>query len=271
MRKIYKSLTVAVVFLLLCSSITQGQDATITGTIKDDTGSPVPGANIIIKGTTSGTTSDADGAFSINADPSDVLVISFIGYKTQEIVAGNQSTLDINMESDLTSMDEVVVVGYGYQKRATLSGSVSVVSRTDIVKSPAINLSNSLAGRLPGLTAINTSSEPGNDNAILRIRGVGTFGNADPLIVVDGIPSRSLNRIDPATIESISVLKDASAAIYGAQAANGVILITTKRGKIGKPSVTASFNQGYGRPTMLPDMADAATYAIMLNEINQYG
>jgi TonB-linked SusC/RagA family outer membrane protein len=270
MRKIYKSLTVAVVFLLLCSSITQGQDATITGTIKDDTGSPVPGANIIIKGTTSGTTSDANGAFSINADPSDVLVISFIGYKTQEIVAGNQSTLDISMESDLTSLDEVVVVGYGEQKRATLSGSVSVVSGTDIVKSPAINLSNSLAGRLPGLTAINTSSEPGNDNAILRIRGVGTFGNADPLIVVDGIPSRSLNRIDPATIESISVLKDASAAIYGAQAANGVILITTKKGKVGKPTVSASFNQGFGRPTRVPEMADAAEYVTLLNEISEY-
>ena len=248
----------------------RAQDTTIKGIIKDEAGSPVPGANIIIKGTTSGTTSDANGAFSIKASGSDILVISFIGYKTQEIIAGNQTTVDIKMETDLTSLGEVVVVGYGEQKRATLSGSVSVVSGSDIVKSPAINVSNSLAGRLPGLTAINTSSEPGNDDAILRIRGVSTFGNANPLIVVDGIPNRLLNRIDPATIESISVLKDASAAIYGAQAANGVILITTKKGKAGKPTVTASFNQGFGRPTKVPEMANAAEYVTLLNEISEY-
>lgn len=271
MSRIYRNLRgVAAVVLSICSILAHAQDAVIRGSIKDEGGSPVPGANVIIKGTNLGTTSDEEGAFSISASASDILVISFIGYKTQEIPVGDQTALNVTLAPDLTTLGEVVVVGYGEQKRATLSGSVSAVSGNEIVKSPAINVSNSLAGRLPGLTAINTTSEPGNDGAMLRIRGVGTFGNADPLIVVDGIPNRSLDRIDPATIESISVLKDASAAIYGAQAANGVILITTKRGKPGKPTVTASFNQGFGRPTRIPKMADAAEYVTLLNEISEY-
>ena len=271
MRKFYKHLQLAIaVVLAVCSFVTHAQDTVIRGIIKDEAGTPVPGANVIIKGTTLGTTSDENGSFSINASPADVLVISFIGYKSQEIPVGNRTSLDVQLEADLTTLSEVVVVGYGEQKRATLTGSVTQVSGNEIMKSPATNLSNNLAGRLPGLTAINTSSEPGNDDAILRIRGVATFGDANPLIVVDGVPNRSLNRIDPATVESISVLKDASAAIYGAQAANGVILITTKRGKPGKPTVTASFNQGFGRPTRIPEMADAAEYVTLLNEISEY-
>ena len=270
MSKIYRNLKVVVVFLMLFPLMAQGQEGTIEGLIKDEAGSPIPGANILIKGTSMGTTSDANGMFSIKASGSDILVISFIGYKTQEIPAANRTSIDVTLGSDLTTLDEVVVVGYGEQKRATLSGSVSTVGGDEIIKSPATNVSNSLAGRLPGLTAVNTSSEPGNDDAILRIRGVSTFGDANPLIVVDGIPNRSLNRIDPATIESISVLKDASAAIYGAQAANGVILITTKKGKPGKMSVTASFNQGFGRPTRVPEMANSAEYVTLLNEISEY-
>lgn len=270
MRKFYRSLQFPIALMLSFCSFIAGAQELIRGTVKDESGSPVPGANVIIKGTTFGTTSDENGSFSINASSQDVLVVSFIGFKSREIPVGNQTSLDVRLEEDLTTLNEVVVVGYGEQKRATLSGSVSVVSGSEITKSPAINVSNSLAGRLPGLTAINTTSEPGNDGATLRIRGVATFGNADPLIVVDGIPNRSLERIDPATIESISVLKDASAAIYGAQAANGVILITTKRGKPGKPTVTASFNQGFGRPTRIPEMADAAEYVTLLNEISQY-
>jgi TonB-dependent SusC/RagA subfamily outer membrane receptor len=174
------------------------------------------------------------------------------------------------MQSALQEMEQVVVVGYGTQRKATLTGSVSTVKGSDVMKSPSVNVSNSLAGRLPGLVAVNRSGEPGYDGSTLRIRGVNTFGDASPLIVVDGVPGRSLERIDPSTIESISVLKDASAAIYGAQAANGVILITTKRGRSGKPTVTASFNQGYGRPTMLPKMADATEYATLLNEVDLY-
>jgi TonB-dependent starch-binding outer membrane protein SusC len=270
MSKYYRNIYLSMAVLFFCVFTARAQNTMIKGHIKDETGSNVPGANIVIKGTTSGTTSDADGNFSILASPNDVLVVTFIGYKTLEVVPGNQTSLDLTIEVDLTTLTEVIVVGYGEQKKGTLSGSVAVVSGSEIIKSAAINVSNNLAGRLPGLTAITPSSEPGNDDAILRIRGVGTFGNANPLIVVDGIPNRSLNRLDPATIESISVLKDASAAIYGAQAANGVILITTKKGKAGAPSVNATFNYGFGRPTRIPEMASATEYATMLNEIATY-
>ena len=243
---------------------------TVSGKVTEEDGSPLPGVNIIEKGTTNGTTSDAQGAYSLNViNENSVLVFSFIGYVSQEITVSSQTTLNITLVSDIETLSEIVVVGYGEQKKETLTGSVTTVSGKEIAKSPAINLSNSLAGRLPGLTVIGATSEPGYDDALLRIRGLGTFGNPNPLIVVDGIPNRSLSRIDPATVESISVLKDASAAIYGAQAANGVILITTKKGTAGKPVVTASFNQGWGRPTRLPEMADAAEYSTLLNEISE--
>src|SRR5688500_5060432 len=187
-----------------------------------------------------------------------------------EVAVNGRAAVDVQMQGEAQGLGEVVVVGYGTQKKATLTGSVSAVRGSELTKSPAMNVSNSLAGRLPGLVTVTPSSEPGYDGTILRIRGINTLNNNGPLIVVDGIPGRSLERIDPATIENISVLKDASAAIYGAQAANGVTLITTKRGKTGKPTITMSYNQGYGRPTRLPEMADAPTYATMLNEINYY-
>jgi TonB-linked SusC/RagA family outer membrane protein len=198
------------------------------------------------------------------------MVVSSVGYAQQEVKIGNQSSVTIRLQSTLQEMQQVVVVGYGTQRKATLTGSVSTVKGSDVIKSPTTNVSNSLAGRLPGLVAVNRGGEPGYDGSTLRIRGVNTFGDASPLIVVDGVPGRSLERIDPSTIESISVLKDASAAIYGAQAANGVILVTTKRGRAGKPTVTASYNQGFGRPTMLPKMANATEYATLLNEVDEY-
>ena len=231
---------------------------------------PLAGVTVLVKGTAVATQTDAEGRFSINAPANATLVFSSIGYTSQEVKVGNRSTVNLQLQSATQEMQQVVVVGYGTQKKATLTGSVSSVKGTEITKSPTMNVSNSLGGRLPGLVTVTPSGEPGYDGSVLRIRGVNTLGNNNPLIVVDGIPGRSLDRLDPSTIESISVLKDASAAIYGAQAANGVILVTTKRGKTGKPTITASFNQGYGRPTRLPKMADAATYATMLNEINLY-
>jgi TonB-linked SusC/RagA family outer membrane protein len=242
---------------------------TVTGrVVSGDTA--IAGASVQVKGTTTGTQTDANGRFSVNAPANGTLVISYIGYASQEVKINNRSSININLQSALQEMQQVVVVGYGTQKKATLTGSVSTVRGAEVAKSPATNVSNSLGGRLPGLVTVTPSGEPGADGSVLRIRGVNTLGNNNPLIVVDGIPGRSLDRIDPSTIESITVLKDASAAIYGAQAANGVILVTTKRGKMGKPTITASFNQGYGRPTVLPKMADAATYATMINEINEY-
>ncbi|GAA4444411.1 TonB-dependent receptor [Pontibacter saemangeumensis] len=247
------------------------QGATVQGKVTDESGVPLPGVTVLLKGTTTAAPTGADGTYLINVpDGSGTLVFSFIGYASQEVPINNRATVDVQLGADTKALEEVVVVGYGVQKKATLTGSVTAVQGEEVTKSPALNVTNNLAGRLPGLTAVGSSGEPGYDGATLRIRGLNSFGSSEPLVVVDGVPGRSLERLDPNTIESISVLKDASAAIYGAQAANGVILVTTKRGKAGKPTITASFNQGYGRPTRLPDMANAAEYATMMNEIDLY-
>lgn len=231
--------------------------------------SALAGVTVQVKGAADYTQTDERGQFVIAAPQNSTLVFSYVGYETLEQKV-TRDVFDIQLKSLASGMDEVVVVGYGTQRKATLTGSVAAVKGAELTKSPAINVSNSLGGRLPGLVTVTPSGEPGADGSVIRIRGVNTLGNNNPLVVVDGIPGRSLDRIDPATIENISVLKDASAAIYGAQAANGVLLVTTKRGKAGKPLITASFNQGFGRPTVIPKMADAATYASMINEINEY-
>ncbi|MDR1780602.1 MAG: TonB-dependent receptor [Tannerella sp.] len=183
---------------------------------------------------------------------------------------GGGNPLIITLLEDAQGLEEIVVVGYGTQKAATVTGSVAQVRGEKLTIAPTINYSNALAGRLPGLVAVTSSGEPGSDNATFRIRGVNTLGDNSPLVVVDGIPNRSMERLTADDIESISVLKDASAAIYGAQAANGVILITTKRGNTGAAEVTVTYNEGISQPTVLPKATDAATYLTMLNEINMY-
>lgn len=247
-------------------------DQTISGKVTDgENGEPLPGVNVLAKGTTTGTVTDIDGSYrlSIN-DEVTTLVFSSIGYTSEEIAINGRSAIDLMLMPDIQSLSEIVVVGYGEQKRATVTGSVSSVEGREIAQAPVINVSNSLVGRLPGVSTVTRSGEPGNDASTIRIRGVNTLGNNDALVVVDGVPGRSLDRIDPNSIETITVLKDASAAIYGAQAANGVILITTKRGKTGKPEITLNLNQGFNQPTRLPQMADAAQYATLLNEIDGY-
>ncbi len=272
MRKIYSATKVTVILILLTCFIAARAQQVITGVVKDENDAPLPGVSVIIKGTTTGTTTDVDGAFKLEASANDVLTFSFIGYKSQEITVGNQTNLDIKLGNDLTQLDEVVVVGYGEQKKITVTGAVVAVSGGDLMKSPATNLSNSFAGRLAGVVAVQSSGEPGNDNSTIRIRGVNTTGNSSPLVVIDGIPDRDggLNRISPQDVETISVLKDASAAIYGSRAANGVILITTKRGKSGAPQVTYDFSQGWSQPTVIPKMANASEYAAIMNEIPIY-
>jgi len=246
---------------------------TVSGRVVDDANSPIPGVNVLVKGTTNGTTTDTDGRFRLDVeDQTSVLVFSFIGYTTQEIQVGTQTTIDVSLVTDIQSLQEVVVVGYGEQKKVTVTGAVVAVNGADLVKSPAIDLSNSFAGRLAGVVAVQTSGEPGYDASTIRIRGVNTIGNQDPLIVIDGIPDRQggLNRLSPQDVESISVLKDASAAIYGSRAANGVILVTTKRGKSGAPQVSYDFNQGWAQPTRIPEMSSAPEYAAIMNEIPIY-
>jgi len=247
------------------------QKKTIIGKVTDSSGEALPGVTVVVKGTTQGVITDMDGNFSI-ADVSGnaTLMFSFVGMRAQEVNVDGRTVIDVTMVEESIGLEEVVAVGYGVQKKATLTGSVINVDGEDLKNIPATNVSQTISGRLPGVVAISNGGEPGYDGVSILIRGVNTFGNSAPLIVVDGVPGRSLERIDPSTIETMSVLKDASAAIYGAQAANGVILITTKRGKVGKPTVDFSYNYGITRPTKMPEMTDAAEYATLLNEIDLY-
>ncbi|OJW13300.1 TonB-dependent receptor [Mucilaginibacter sp. 44-25] len=247
------------------------QDVTVTGTVTDEQGLPLPGVSVTIKGTTKGTTTDAKGHYSIRvATGESTLVFNMVGYTVREMPVPENGVLNVQVVPETKSLNEIVVVGYGTQKKATLTGSISQVKGAELAKSPQPNLSNSLAGRFPGVIVNNRSGEPGYDGSNITVRGLATTGSNDVLVVVDGIPGQigGLERIDPNDVESVSILKDASAAIYGNRAANGVILVTTKRGKSGKPTINYSFNQGFNSPTRLPKMADAATYAQLMNEIN---
>jgi len=245
----------------------------ITGNVIGDHGLPLVGVTVRIKQTSKTTTTDIDGNYSIEASENDILIFSYIGFKTQEVVFSNQKNIDVILESDLSELlEEVILVGYGQKTRNVVLGAVSTVKGSELVKSPQPNVSNSLAGRLSGVIALNRAGEPGYDGSVLRIRGLSTTGNNDPLIVIDGIANRlgGLERLNPNDIENVTVLKDATAAIYGSQAANGVILITTKRGKSGKPEFNLTYNQGFNKPTNMPAMADSPTYAAIINEINYY-
>jgi TonB-linked SusC/RagA family outer membrane protein len=268
--RLMRSSAPAFCLLLFVCSYGYGQTK-VSGRITDaGTGSPLPSVTIGIKGSSQGTVSDASGHFSIQASSTDTLVISFVGYVSQVVYVGGKTNLNVKLKSSNQQLSQLVVVGYGTQKKATMTGSIAEVKGSSIQKSPAPNVSNSLSGRLPGLVVVTRQGQPGDDESMLRIRGVNTLGNNSPLVVVDGIAHRSLSRIDPANIESITVLKDASAAIYGSEAANGVILVTTKRGKSGKPQLLLNLSQAWNRPTVLPKMADAASYAQMINEIKMY-
>ena len=247
-------------------------DGTIRGVVTEEGGSPLVGVSVMLKGTTIGTTTDLDGKFNLNVpDDLGVLVFSFIGYQTLELkLESNRTDYNVSLSEDNLALSEVVVVGYGTQKKVSLTGSIAVAKGEEIKQSPAVNLTNSLAGRLPGIITKNSSGLPGSGSTLL-IRGQSTLGNNNPLIVIDGVWGRDgLDEINPNDIESISVLKDAAAAIYGAQAANGVILVTTKRGLQGKPVISYTGNLGLSSPTRLPKMSDAATYAEFMNELYQY-
>ena len=259
--------------LLLICTVSAFAQTKIAGKVIDAQGGALPGVSIVIKGTTQGTVTTAEGDYALNvAQGNETLVFSYIGYLGQEVPLNGRSSVNITMASDDKMLSEVVVVGYGEQKKETVTGSVATVKGTELIKSPSVNLSNSIAGRMPGVIATNASGEPGRDGSSIRIRGSNTLGNNDALIVIDGVPARAggIDRLNPADIESISVLKDAAAAIYGSRAANGVILVTTKRGKTGKPELSYSFNQGFAQPTVIPTMSSASEYAQLNNEINLY-
>ncbi|CAH0194676.1 TonB-dependent receptor SusC [Pedobacter sp. Bi27] len=248
------------------------EDIIVKGQVTDAKG-PIPGVSVKLKGGAATTVTDASGKFSIKVPEDATLVFTYVGYVDQEIQVKNQSNINVRLLENNQNLSEVVVVGYGTQKKAVVSGAVASVKGTELAKSSSVNLTNSLAGRLPGVTALQGSGEPGYDGSTIRIRGINSLGNNNALIVIDGIPNRAggIERLNPNDIESVSVLKDASAAIYGSQAANGVILITTKLGKSGKPQFSYDFSYGLQQPTRIPKMANSTQYAEILNELNIFG
>ncbi len=231
------------------------QEIAVNGTVFDSAGESIPGATVVIKGTTKGTLTDMDGKFSLHvAGRESVLSFSHIGYETTDIMVGNQTVLNVTLQEKTTLIDEVVVVGYGTQKKVNLTGSVETVKGDQIIRQPVAQASQALMGLSPGLTVIQESGQPGADEAKLRIRGIGSIdASTDPLILIDGVEG-DMNSINPNDIDNISILKDASsAAIYGARASNGVILVTTKRGKEGQIAINYRNYIGWQDPTNLPD------------------
>ena len=237
----------------------QQQGKTITGKVVDANGEPIIGANIIEVGTTNGTVTDIDGNFSLKVADNATIRISYIGYLEQEINTAGKTSFNITLVEDTQTLEEVVVVGYGTQKKINLTGSVSSIGGSDLVKAPVSNISNAIVGRLPGIRVQNTGGIPGAESTV-DIRGFGA-----PLILVDGIEQPGF-QIDPNEIESISVLKDAAAAIYGVKAGNGVLLITTKKGKKGKAIITYNGSTGFQNFTSYPKMVNAAQYAELTDE-----
>ncbi|MCX2574162.1 SusC/RagA family TonB-linked outer membrane protein [Pedobacter sandarakinus] len=243
--------------------------ADVTGVVLDSQGYPLPGTSVRVKGSQNAVSTNEDGKFAMrNVAPDDILVITSIGYKEQEVAVKGRTNLQITLEEDTKGLEEVIVVGYGTQKKASVTAAISQISSEDIMKSPTPNPTNSLIGRLPGLIAVQTSGQPGADASTIRIRGIATLNSASAsaIVVVDGIERPSFADVDPNEIETVSILKDAaSTAIYGLKGANGVIVITTKVGKIGKPRVTYTGNYAAQTYTGLAVGLPALENATLLN------
>ena len=254
------------IFLLLFSTIINNlnaQDKVINGKVSDENNEGLPGATIIIKGTTKGTVTDIEGNFQLDVDENDIIEISFSGYEKQEISVTGKNSFSINLEPDVETLKEVVVVGYGSEQKINLTGSVATIKNEELTLVPVANSSNLLAGRVPGVMTRQNSGLPGGENTQIRIR---SFSEA-PLILVDGV-QMDFSRIDQNDIESISVLKDASAAVYGARAGNGVVLVTTKRGQSGKPKISYSSNLTLQSATAFLDHVNASQYVELVREAN---
>lgn len=242
------------------------QSNRVTGVVTDANGEPIIGANVIEKGTTNGIITDLDGKFTINVNPGAVLQFSYIGYMTREITVKDQSVLSIKLSEDTQALNEVVVVGYGVQRKVTTTGAVTKLEGDDLNKMTVVNVTKALQGMSPGITIVDRGGAPGSDDPEIYLRGVGTTGNANPLVLVDGI-EMSLSQIPSSEIDNISVLKDAaSASIYGSRAAHGVILVTTKRGKEGKVRLSYDGSIGFQDRAVKAEQVSAREYMSMVNE-----
>lgn len=250
----------------LSTAIVQQHVKQITGIVKDANGDPVIGANVVQVGSTNGTITDVDGKFTLNVSVGAKLKVSYIGYNDQQITVSNSNSYTIILKEDTESLDEVVVVGYGTQKKVNLTGSVATISSDKLVNRTSANVTNMLAGQMPGVTIIQNTGQPGADAGVLRVRGLGTMGDASAMVVVDGVES-TMSSVDPNDIENISILKDAAAsAIYGVRAANGVILITTKKGTKGRAIVSYDGYAGWQSASRMPNFLDSYNYAVLMNE-----
>ena len=263
------------IVLLICFLTGQqvfAQSITISGMVRDKTGTALPGVSVTVKGTSLGTATQADGSYTIAVPGAgSTLVFAYIGGVTQEFLINDANPVDVTMNENTNSIDDVVVVGYGTQKRSDVTGSVATVNNKQLVQTPVADMSNALTGRTPGVITKQPSGEPGADGAQIYIRGNSTFGagSMEPLFVIDGIvrTARDFGQMDANEIESVSVLKDASsAAIFGVKGANGVVLVTTKRGKAGQLTASYAFNYGFSQVTRLPDALGSFEYATLYNE-----
>lgn len=243
------------------------QQITVQGVVKDQTGETVIGASVMEKGTTNGTITSIDGDFSLNMSSNGTLVVSFVGYKTQEVQVKGQKQLQVVLSEDAEMLDEVVVIGYGTMKKSDLTGAVSSIGNKDIKDSPVSNLGQAIQGKISGVQIVD-AGKPG-DNVSIKIRGLGSINNCDPLVVIDGVPTDlGLSSLNMADVERLDVLKDASAtAIYGSRGANGVVMITTKRGTEGKGKLAVSANYSFQNATNVPSLLNAAQYAELSNDM----
>ena len=270
-NRMSKRLLNYVIVLLVClissaESFAQGTKFQVKGNVTDASREPIVGATIKVKGTSQGVITNIDGEYSIDTRSNAILEFSYIGYVSQEVPVSGSKIINVTLQEEVSKLDEVVVVGYGTQKKISVTGSVSNVSTKEIAKIATPSLSNTLGGQIPGIVTRQATGEPGYDQASIYIRGFGTWTNRSPLILVDGI-ERDMNTINTEEVESISVLKDASAtAVYGVRGANGVILITTKRGQLGKPKVTLRSEYAVLTGLRYPEYINAAEYAGLMNE-----
>ena len=251
-------------FILSGNSASAQGKVTVSGTVSDALG-PVPGAGIVVNKTTDGTITDLDGRYSIQAREGDVLVFTCMGYATVERTVGRQHIINVTLSDDSTVLDEVVVVGYGTQRKESVVGAITSVKGDALVETGVSNITNAIAGKLSGVVTIQTSGQPGQNDAEILVRGVSSFNGSSPLVLVDGV-ERDFASIDPNEVADISVLKDASAtAVFGAKGANGVIIVTTKNGQEGKPKMDVSYSAGFSNPINMARHVDAYTTMSTMN------
>jgi TonB-linked SusC/RagA family outer membrane protein len=266
MKKTTKSYLLGMlVFLFLLPNVVFAQSLTVEGTVNDETGEPLVGAIVKVSPNGKGAITDINGHFVLSSvERGSTLEFSYMGFQTQTQKVDGKP-LKITLLPDQKVLDEVVVIAYGQQKKLTLTGAVSAVNGDELLKAPVANVANALQGKLPGISVVQPSGMPGDDEPTIRVRGIGTLNSAEPLVLVDGV-ERPFSQIDPNEIQEISILKDASAtAVFGVRGANGVILVTTKRGETGKASVTVSASAAVQQVSKFVDFADSYTYGKMWN------